>query len=76
MKEETKNLLLQLLSKEMEEEYKYRIESDNDMSYLKELLKAKIDLLKSNEKGIDSLVNNEIIKNDLEKYNIKSSDLK
>ena len=76
MKEETKNLLLHLLSKEMEEEYKYRIESDNDISYLKELLKAKIDLLKFNEKGIDSLVNNEIIKYDLEKYDITLNDLK
>lgn len=74
---ETKEILLQLLTREMDEEYEYQMKmGEKDLCYIKELLKAEIEIYNiSNQGGIEELIYNTIIKEDLQKYNLKIEDL-
>ena len=66
--QEIKDFLIQLLNRELKEEYDYRITSDKDTTYIKQCIKAKQWLLGKGKTGIDSLINNMIIEDDIEKY--------
>lgn len=74
---ETKKTLLQLLTREMKEEYNYQIETgENDLWYVKKLLKAEIEIYNIlNRGGIESIAYNMIIQEDLEKYGLTLEDL-
>lgn len=74
---ETKETLLQLITREMEEEYNYQIETgENDLWYVKKLLKSEIEIYNIlNNGGIESLAYNIIINEDLKKYGLTLKDL-
>ena len=74
---ETKETLLQLITREMEEEYNYQIETgENDLWYVKKLLKSEIEIYNIlNNGGIESLAYNTIINEDLKKYGLTLKDL-
>lgn len=74
---ETQKTLLQLLTREMEEEYDYQIETgENDLWWVKKLLKAEIEIYNIlNRGGIDNLVYNTIIQEDLDKYGLTIEEL-
>lgn len=76
MREETKTIFYRLLGEEQREEYIYQVDSGNDMEYLKDLLRAELDFINNNEKGIGKFVSLEILKEDLTKYGISIEDLK
>ena len=66
--QEIKDLLVQLVDKELEEEYSYQIDSGvEDKEYLAKLLTAKR-YLYSRTNGIDRVVKNLILQEDIEKY--------
>lgn len=69
---ETQKTLLRLLTREMEEEYDYQISTgENDLWWVKKLLKAEIEIYNIlNRGGIDNLVYNTIIQEDLDKYGL------
>ena len=64
---EIKDFLITVLNKELEEELVYQENGERDTSYIKKCITAKRWLLK-NSKGIEQLVNNMIIKEDIETY--------
>lgn len=74
---ETQKTLLQLLTREMEEEYDYQISTgENDLWWVKKLLKAEIEIYNIlNKGGIDNLVYNTIIQEDLDKYGLTIEEL-
>ncbi len=74
---ETQKTLLQLLTREMDEEYNYQIETgENDLWWVKKLLKAEIEIYNIlNRGGIDNLVYNTIIQEDLDKYGLTIEEL-
>lgn len=83
MKKETRELIRNLLDVALEEEEIHQYETimmfgktnDEIVKRLRELLRAKIDLLRG-DKGIDYIVNNEIIKDDLERCGLTMQDIK
>ena len=74
---ETKETILQWITREMEEEYNYQIETgENDLWYVKKLLKSEIEIYNIlNNGGIESLAYNIIINEDLKKYGLTLKDL-
>lgn len=66
--QEIKDFLIQLLNRELESEYDYRITSDKDTTYIKQCIKVKQWLLGKGKTGIDNFINNTIIKENIEKY--------
>lgn len=74
---ETQKTLLQLLTREMDEEYDYQISTgENDLWWVKKLLKAEIEIYNIlNRGGIDNLVYNTIIQEDLDKYGLTIEEL-
>lgn len=75
---ETEKTLLQLITRELEDEYNYQVcTGENDLWYVKKLLKAEIEIYNIIDKGgIDTYVHNQIIKEDLQKYgNLTIKDL-
>ncbi|MBQ3475823.1 MAG: hypothetical protein IJH20_06620 [Bacilli bacterium] len=75
---ETEKTLLQLITRELEDEYNYQVDTgENDLWYVKKLLKAEIEIYKIIDKGgIDTYVHNQIIEEDLQKYgNLTIKDL-
>lgn len=83
MKKETRELIRNLLDVALEEEEIHQYETimmfgktdEDTVQRLRELLRAKIDLLRDG-KGIDYIVNNEIIKDDLERCGLTMQDIK
>ena len=75
---ETEKTLLQLITRELEDEYNYQVGTgENDLWYVKKLLKAEIEIYNIIDKGgIDTYVHNTIIEEDLQKYgNLTIKDL-
>ena len=75
---ETEKTLLQLITRELEDEYNYQVDTgENDLWYVKKLLKAEIEIYNIIDKGgIDTYVHNQIIEEDLQKYgNLTIKDL-
>lgn len=75
---ETEETLLQLITRELQEEYSYQVDTgENDLWYVKKLLKAEIEIYNIIDKGgIDTYVHNTIIEEDLQKYgNLTIKDL-
>ena len=74
---ETEETLLQLITRELQEEYSYQVDTgENDLWYVKKLLKAEIEIYNTlNRGGIESMVYNTIIQEDLEKYGLTLEDL-
>lgn len=74
---ETKETLLQLITRELEEEYHYQITTnENDLWYVKKLLKCEIEIYNIiNNGGIESIAYNMIIDEDLKKYGLTLEDL-
>ena len=69
MKEqEIKHFLIQLLDREMKEEFDYRATSDKDTSYITDCVIAKRWLLGKGNTGMDKLINHMIIEEDIKKY--------
>ena len=67
---ETEETLLKLITRELQEEYSYQVDTgENDLWYVKKLLKAEIEIYNIIDKGgIDTYVHNIIIEEDLQKY--------
>jgi hypothetical protein len=66
-KNEIKDFILMLLTRELEAEHRYRADSDQDTQYLKELLQAEQYIL-SLKKDAPTFVYNMMLKEDIEKY--------
>ena len=64
---EIKTFIIDLIDRELEEEYDYQFESEKDTTYIKQLLQAKQYLMK-NAKGFDKFINALILKEDVDKY--------
>ena len=64
---EVEKFLIDLVNRELEEEYEYQLGSEKDNSYLRDLVIAKRYLL-SRGKGIEKFINNIRIQEDINKY--------
>lgn len=69
--QEIKDFIVNLLNREIEEEYNYQKDGEKDVEYIKQCIIAKQWILKKGSKGIMELVNNIIIADDIKDY-IKS----
>lgn len=73
MTERTRKTIEFLISKELEEEYEYQLDNicwhgEYDDELIKDLIDAERDLFYNRAKGIDKIIQGELIKDDIEKY--------
>ena len=75
MRKESREFLYRLLTNEQKAEYEYSRTGDQDTTILKELLKVELDIIKSEEQGMDRFVYLSIFQDTLKEYNIDAKDL-
>ena len=68
MTKQSKDTILFLINKELEEEFLYQIDGEKDATLIKDLIRVEKELMYDRASTIDKIVWGELIKQDIEKY--------
>ena len=68
MTKQSKDTILFLINKELQEEFEYQIDGERDTTLIRELIQIEKEMMYDRASTFDKIVWGELIKNDIEKY--------